>query len=128
MRSAIPLDIAKIGNPRYKVFYTLFGCQPNWEYLSFIADMRRRYCIENHISSTAPICDHDDFTSFIEKTASCYKLTPPRPTRKSKEPMPEELECDMSNEDLQFIVDLDDVEENQLNDVEVQDVQTQLGI
>ena len=63
-------------NPRYAAFQSIGG-GANWEYLHFIAKMKKLYAESKGGSDTPnnpyPIFCHDDFTLFIKINADRYK-------------------------------------------------------
>ena len=60
--------------PRYAAFRRAHGQLPNWQYMDFIAAMKRLYLASKGVSGSFPhISDHDDFTAFIEVNAAAWE-------------------------------------------------------
>jgi len=70
-------ELTKKQNPRYIAFSNIGGAY-NWDYISFIAQMKTLYANSRGMINTpanpAPIFDHDEFTDFINLNADLYKV------------------------------------------------------
>lgn len=59
----------KFDNPRYQVFYDIFGQQPTYVYITFISRMRKMFSKEY-----GGMFNHEAFTDFIKVSANKVKL------------------------------------------------------